>query len=257
MIEYQAPGVALTVSPADGGRITSLRIGGYEIFVTSPIDDPTDNPELRWGCYPMVPWAGRVRHGRFRFDGRDISVPVNLAPHAIHGSGFASVWDVDPDGSLVHEFPSWWPFGGHAVERFKLASSSLTATIEVHADDRPMPAQAGFHPWFRRPVRLRWAPGSMYAVDADGLPDGRLVAPPPGPWDNCFTQIVGAPQLQFDDGPTVIVSSTTSHWVLYDQPAHAICLEPQTGPPDGFNLAPFVVEPGQPLSVSMTLAWGN
>jgi aldose 1-epimerase len=32
-------------------------------------------------------------------------------------------------------------------------------------------------------------------------------------------------------------------------------VEPQTGPPDGFNLAPRIVEPGQVLAMWIDLRW--
>ena len=38
---------------------------------------------IRWGAYPMAPWAGRIRDGRFTFRGRDVRLPLNLPPHAI------------------------------------------------------------------------------------------------------------------------------------------------------------------------------
>ena len=34
-----------------------------------------------------------------------------------------------------------------------LAPESLTATPEVHADERPFPAIVGWHPWFPRTLR--------------------------------------------------------------------------------------------------------
>jgi galactose mutarotase-like enzyme len=42
---------------------------------------------------------------------------------------------------------------------------------------------------------------------------------------------------------------------VFDQPEHAICIEPQTDPPDAFNLSPAVVRPGEPLVVTATWSW--
>jgi galactose mutarotase-like enzyme len=36
-------------------------------------------------------------------------------------------------------------------------------------------------------------------------------------------------------------------------PKHALCVEPQSGPPDGFTLAPLVVTPASPLRRTMKL----
>jgi aldose 1-epimerase len=95
----------------------------------------------------------------------------------------------------------------------------------------------------------------MYERAPDGIPSGRLVPPPPGAWDDCFTGVHEPPRLTFGGGPTVVLTSSCDHWVVYDQPDHAVCVEPQSGPPDGFTLAPCVVEPGAPLVHTMTLSW--
>ena len=78
----------------------------------------------------------------------------------------------------------------------------------------------------------------MYRRDEFGVPTGALVEPTDGPWDDCFV----------DTGPVVlalrprsrrrVTSSDCDHWVVFDEPADATCVEPQSGPPDGFNLAP-------------------
>lgn len=239
------------VDPASGGRLASLTVGGTEVLVAGGPQDPP----MMWGAFPMVPWAGRVRHGRFRFAGRSYDLPLGAPPHAIHGTTYQRPWDVEPDGSLVIDLGPDWPFGGHARQRFDLDGAGLTCTIEVHADTRSMPAQAGWHPWFRRPVRLLFAPRSMYERDSEGIPTGRLVPPPEGPWDDCFTNLLAPPQLSWPDGPTILVTSSCTHWVVFDRMDHGLCVEPQTGPPDGFTLDPHVVEPGEPLVASMTWRW--
>lgn len=252
MLEREVPGARLAVDPAAGGRVAALTVGGTELLVAGTAADP---PTM-WGMFPMVPWAGRVRHGRFTFAGRTHQLPVNAPPHALHGTTFDRPWEVEADGSLVIDLGPHWPFPGHARQRFDLHPTGLTGTIEVHADRHAMPAQAGWHPWFRRPVRLLFAARSQYELDAEGIPTGRLVPPTPGPWDDCFTDLLGPPQLAWPDGPTVVVTSTCTHWVVFDRLDHGLCLEPQTGPPDGLTLAPRVVEPGAPLVASVTLRWG-
>ncbi|HEX9992774.1 MAG TPA: hypothetical protein VGB14_07600, partial [Acidimicrobiales bacterium] len=79
------PAVAV-VDPDCGGRIASLTLDGAELLVTEG-DEPLD-----WGCFPMAPWAGRVRRGRFRFDGREHQLTVDLPPHAIHGTTYTRPW---------------------------------------------------------------------------------------------------------------------------------------------------------------------
>ena len=251
MFELTAGDVVVTVSESDGGRLASLVVGGHERLVSgNSASDP-----LSWGAYPMVPWAGRVRDGVFRFEGQEWQLPINFETHAIHGTCFGRAWTVVSDGSLTIPLGPTWPFGGHAVHRFDLTPAALTCTLEVHAEDRPMPAQAGWHPWFVKPVDLEFHAEQMYEQDAEGIPTGELIPPPSGPWDDCFTGVAEPPQLTWPDGLTLTIESECDHWVVYDRPEHATCVEPQTGPPDGFNVVPRVVEPGEPLVATMTLRW--
>jgi aldose 1-epimerase len=245
---------AARIEPALGGRVASLVIAGRERLVTGgPGDDP-----MGWGSYPMVPWAGRVRHGRFRFAGREHQLPLGLPPHAIHGTGYRAAWTVEGDGALRHDFGPEWPFGGCARQRFTLDAAGLTCTLEVHADRMPMPATIGWHPWFARPVELTFSARSMYRRDGAGIPDGTLVAPGPRPWDDCFTGVDQPPRLTWDDGVTLTMTSSCDHWVVFDELDRGLCVEPQSGPPDAWSLPGaerHVVEPGRPLAATMRLSW--
>lgn len=56
-------------------------------------------------------------------------------------------------------------------------------------------------------------------------------------------------------GQRLRLRADTDHWVVYDGAPHATCVEPQTGPPDGFTLAPNRLEPGQRLQLRFELEW--
>jgi aldose 1-epimerase len=51
------------------------------------------------------------------------------------------------------------------------------------------------------------------------------------------------------------VDSSCDDLVVFDQPTHAICVEPQTGPPDALRLTPVLVEPQWPLVATATFSW--
>lgn len=254
-LRLQAGEARLEVSPADGGRIASLRIGDREILVTEGMGP------VAWGAYPMAPFAGRVRHGAFEFAGRALQLPINWPPHAIHGFVFDRPWTVVDTGTLAIELAEAWPFRGSVVQRFELAPDSLLVTMELTAKE-PMPAVIGWHPWFRRrlapdapSVELRFEAESMFVRDAEGLPTGELVAPGPRPWDDCFSGVWTDPTLTWPGVLELAIGSSCEYWVVFDEPADALCIEPQTGPPDALNLGPTVVEPGQPLIATMEWRW--
>ena len=87
-------------------------------------DDPSAGA-IGWGSYPMAPWAGRLRDGRFAFDGTTHQLPLNHTDedgtrHAIHGTVFDAEWTVDevgPDAITLHcplDTVPGWPFAGTA-----------------------------------------------------------------------------------------------------------------------------------------------
>jgi aldose 1-epimerase len=257
-----AHGPATLVLDAErGGRIASLRVDDLELLVPAPVEAD----ELAWGCYPMAPFAGRVRDGRVRFAGVEHQLARNLPPHAIHGTVYDHPWKVDhaeaTDAVLVTELGDGWPWSGRVVHRVRLGADGLDLRLEVYADDEPFPASCGWHPWWRRrlargdALELDLEAGAMWERGEDGVPTGDLVHPRPGPWDDCFTDLHGPTVLRWPGAIELSVTSTCMDLVVFDEPDDAICVEPQTGPPDALRLAPVVVEPGLPLVAEATFTW--
>ncbi|MEO6102255.1 MAG: aldose epimerase, partial [Pseudoxanthomonas sp.] len=58
-------------------------------------------------------------------------------------------------------------------------------------------------------------------------------------------------------GQQLRLSSDCTHWVVYDQPSFATCVEPQSGPPDAFNLEPSVLAPGATLQKHFLIEWST
>ena len=266
----EAGAARLVVSAVDGGRFASLVVDGDELLVTEG-----DGP-IEWGCYPMAPFAGRIRHGEFIFRGDDVRLPVNLPPHAIHGTVFDRPWRVTGPEMLSIDLGPSWPFPGRVTQRIALLPDGLDATLTLEADVA-MPASLGWHPWFRRrlsgraghlrpasaPVELGFDAATMLVRDADGMPSGATTAPTPRPWDDCFTDVAHPPVVWWPDRLRLEIEADAAFWVVYDERPYAICVEPQTDPPDFVNLAaaagaePTSVEPGRPLAVTMRWRWGR
>jgi aldose 1-epimerase len=259
MVELEAGEARVRISPLAGGRVASIEVGGTELLITGDIgDDP-----MLWGSYPMVPYAGRVRDAQFLWDGRVVHLPTghlspNLAPHAIHGTGFIAIWDVVDQGPDHAELRCdlAWSRGGFAHQHVQLLPDALVCVLTVSAGALSMPATIGWHPWFRKPLADDLRFESMYRRGDDGLPTGELITPTTRPWDDCFVGPLAPPRLQMTADLSVAITSDCDHWVVYDEPAHATCVEPQSGPPDAFNLGRCPrLEPGEMLQRTMTIAW--
>lgn len=230
-----------------------MDVGGVDLIVGP---DPS-LPATGWGSFPMVPWAGRIRNGRFSFDGVDHQLPINFEQHAIHGTGFEQAWEVvaSDERSVALACRLAWVLGGESEQAIVLADDSLTCTLTVRAVDKPMPAVIGWHPWFVKPEQVDLRFDHMYLRDDEYITDGRVVAPPPPPWDDCFAGLLATPRIWIR-GVAVSITSDCDYWVIYDVPAHATCIEPQSGPPDAFNLGGAErLEPGEELRRTMTIRW--
>jgi galactose mutarotase-like enzyme len=258
-VTLRAADAEVGVDPSRGARLASLRIGGTEVLRQGE----------RYGCFVMAPWCGRTDQGRFRNGGELYQLPLNAGPHALHGTVRDATWRTvrhdERTAVFDHDLSDPWPWEGRVTQIVELAEDGrgLTLTLGVESADETFPAQAGWHPWFLRnlgrggeDVRVDFAPEWQEERGADHIPTGRRVEPQPGPWDDCF----GMPQgvdvtLTWPRELELRVTGRTEWVVVYDEQPEAVCVEPQTGPPNGLNTRPRLVTAIDPLEVSASLGW--
>ena len=251
----EAPGVSATVDLVAGGRLSSLRIDGHELLKT------TGDGPFAWGSFPMVPFAGRIRDAILWFDGVRHDLPASMPPHAIHGTVLDRRWLPVDEGVIGVDLGPDWPFRGRAFQGFALGPDSLTCRLELHADE-PMPASIGWHPYLLRridgvgaPLELELDAGAMLVRDPAGIATDVTVKPGPGPWDDCFLGLRRPPLVRWPGFLALTIESDCPAWVIYTELEDAICVEPQTAPPNALNTQPTVVRPGEPLIAEMTWRW--
>ncbi|MBA1681993.1 hypothetical protein G9H42_31460, partial [Escherichia coli] len=73
--------IHLQIYPHDGARITSLKAFGSEVLRQWQ----PQRRAFQYGCFPMVPWAGRLGNATLNAGGQCYSLPANKPPHALHG----------------------------------------------------------------------------------------------------------------------------------------------------------------------------
>ncbi|WP_426368769.1 aldose 1-epimerase [Streptomyces sp. E-08] len=247
----------LTINAEHGCRIESLRIGDTEVLRQGE----------RYGSFPMVPWCGRTENGRFRNGVTTHQLPVNAAPHAIHGTVRDRAWKSArtsaTEAVFTCELDDPWPYKGRVTQVFELAEDSLTLRFGVETYDDSFPAQAGWHPWFLRnlggggqDVTIGFTPAWQEERGENHLPTGRRIDPLPGPWDDCFGMPDGVDVTLTWPGELELKVASRAEWVvIYDEPEDAVCVEPQSGPPNGLNTLPRLVTPIDPLEVASTWSW--
>jgi aldose 1-epimerase len=262
---------AVTVSPDRGGRLAQIEVGARRLL---------RGPEHAhlgwafWGSYPLIPWCNRIPDGRFRFEGRDLAVPVNWADgSAIHGLGMDAPWRVASQGQAAVELTIEMAEGPYRVsggQLLELTDDSLHQRLEVtNQGDDDVPVGLGIHPWFRAgavrvPADLMW-PGDGPIPDGPATPvsgddDLRTLRVPP-PMDRCYSGLtdteVEVPGVRLSwAGPVTQV-------VVYSEEPGWVCVEPVTMANDGFRLrhqgvagaGVIVLPPGETVGVSYRFEW--
>jgi aldose 1-epimerase len=249
----------LQVYPQDGGRITSLQAFGLEVLRQW-------NPQrkaFQYGCFPMVPWVGRLGNATLNAHGQRYALPANKPPHALHGMACYSSWEIIEQSAnqltLCMPLVSPWPWPGKVLQRLSLSDDSLTLRLEIHAQVDEFPASAGWHPWFAKQIRpdaqegelqLFFAPDWQEEQGEDELPTGNKIAPGPGPWDDCFGFSSGlGVGLQWPGLLSMRMISAAQSLVVFDKQPDATCVNPLTQPPNAINATPQWVRPGDPLVI--------
>ena len=260
MITLKHTHCRLEIDEQHGGRIAQCYINDTPILV-EVCNDP-----LLWGAYPMAPWVGRLKNGELHVKDRCYRFPLNLAPHAIHGTCFDQPWHVDAHDEhslrMSHQLSAPWPFPGRVEQIIRLEHKRVHCEMLLHSDAEPFPASMGWHPWFKRKLNsgqaleLSFSAEHAYACDDSLIPTGELTTMPPAPWDDCFIGLHHAPVLTWPGFIELTISSTQKHWVVYSKPEHAICVEPQSAPANAINSSNcFIVRPDHPLHIDMSWSW--
>lgn len=260
-------------------------------------------PEDRYGVsddcasFVLAPWSNRLRDARFTFRGRSHRLPVNSPDGtAIHGVARDHPWRITDrdESSVVLDFDSAgtgspFPWRFTTSVTYRLDGGTLTVgTSLTNADEVPIPAGFGHHPYFRRglagaadEVELEVPCHHQYelarnlpALDATPVPvEPRLDFRTLRPLGEQFVDDVltgrepGAPvRLRYPDAGiavTMTVDELYRDFVVYVPQAGKpfFAVEPVTNTNDGFNLfehgtpstGVFVLEPGESRAAAFSL----
>ena len=283
MVELIDDGFVTRIDPANGGRIVSLVIGGVERILPRA-RARAHEPALYWGCYPMVPWAGRLANGRIPTQDGEVRLEPNLPPSAIHGLGFDKSWEIVERSATAVTMTCelrglGWPFGGRALQTLRAGEKSLELELEVGGYTTAGPAGLGWHPWFTRPptgdLELRVDASAVLVLDADGVPTGQVRRVTPsedlraGPslgdrrLDHVYVRSKGPAIVRWPDLELRIEYDKSLQTVVVHTPPEGVCVEPQTMWPNAPLLAAAglrdtglrTLAPGDTLSASERWTW--
>ena len=161
-----------------GAYVKSLHMEGQDILRLSP-----DGEQTHGGMALLLPFANRVRHARYAWEGREYSLPRNNGEHSIHGLTRDLLWNLEIIRENIGKCSTKLSNHGYPVElhiavTFELGKDTFTTSIEVeNRGKKAAPFMAGMHPYFRS--EECWSIESMQNLlrlnyESEYFPDGSM-----------------------------------------------------------------------------------
>lgn len=251
------------LAPDCGGALTRFEIGFapsvLEILRPARADRSHAYCSLGASCFPLIPYGGRLRDGRFTLEGRSFQLPLNAPPerHSSHGDGWTRSWSLTHldrhSAAMTLDADDGAPFRYRCVQLIVVKEERLSVELSVcNLSDHRIPMGFGLHPYFpdragafiraNLPSRWCWDAEMMPTSretnpDASGLLRGQAVAQLPvaveyADWDG--RALIDWPQR----GLSVELTTTPPlrHAVVWVPDGEEFfCFEPMSHGTDGFN----------------------
>jgi aldose 1-epimerase len=252
------------VLPAVGARLHRLRAFGQDLLRTPHDLRPHLDDPYFYGSYPMAPWCNRVAAGPAMVAGRAIDLAATFPDGtAIHGQVSRRPWEVDGDGVFrIAGGGGGWPWPYEVEQRIRIDGDRLQLDLRLtNRSTDPMPGGIGFHPWFRRPIRVAIAAALVHPsnvatearpVPVSGIFDRRRLEALPDGLDSTWTDLADPPVVLVWPNAgvraTMTVEAPTRFIVAASLPGtDAVAVEPQTHAPDGLRR----LERGEPGGLAL------
>lgn len=249
--EWQA-----VVCPRLGGNIIGLRCGEKDVL--RPLEDEEQlkiNPYL-FGSPILMP-ANRTFEGRFRFEDREYSLPLNEPQNNcnLHGSVLyeafeaVSVTEQSAVLRLVDRECGSYPFPFALTVTYSLSERGLSADYEVeNVGEGNMPLTFYLHTTFVEPEDFSCPIDMCQEMDGHHIPTGRYIAlnaeeseivlcsPSLGRVISGYYRSCGNVARVGDYKYTVL--DNFDHWIFFNGRGESdlLCVEPQSGKVNGLNM---------------------
>ena len=158
-----------------------MTVGSEQVPLLRPSASDAAAVATAAGCFPLLPFANRVRGNSFVYEGRqyDLEANTDWDRHYLHGEGWTSDWrliEVSPN-HLVQAFEhgpaKGTPYVYEARQAISLRDGCMTLTLSVtNRGDVALPFGLGWHPFFPLTPKttLRAAATSYWQEDEQWLP---------------------------------------------------------------------------------------
>ena len=264
------------ICPRLGGNIIKLKYEGRDVL--RPLNDEEDlkiSPYL-YGAPILMP-ANRTKAGRFVFEGKEYSMPINEPLHGnnLHGQVlYQSFEAIEAEGNvaelrLVDRACKSYPFPFSMKVTYSLSDGGLNCRYEVeNAGESNMPLTFCLHTTFVEPEDFVCPIDLCQEKDEHHVPTGRYIAlnseereittgsPSRGRIISGYYRSCGNTARV---GEYIYsVSDNFDHWIFYNGAGKGgyLCVEPQAGKVNGLNMddGHIVLSPGEKISFETTIS---
>ncbi|HLZ84898.1 MAG TPA: aldose 1-epimerase [Caulobacteraceae bacterium] len=186
-MRLRAGALELVLSPEVGGSISRfdlVRDGDREPLMRAAPDG--SRKVLEAACFPLAPFANRIRNGTFACDGRTIALTPNMAGDRspLHGQAWLGRWTVEAADErsarlAFHHAGGEWPWTYEVRQAFSLDEGGLSVALACrNLSAELMPCGLGLHPYFpcNRDTALDAVVEAVWTIDAEVLPVAREAA---------------------------------------------------------------------------------
>jgi aldose 1-epimerase len=245
----------------DGAHVAHLSLDGEEVVKPS-----NDGGQAHGGIAVLVPYAGRIRDGRYTFEGTSFRLPVSRDGHAIHGFAKDALWKLvrEKTGSITlgsRLSSAGYPGVLDARITYSVRPGSFSTECAVtNVGSRSCPFVAGFHPYFlAQSWRIvttgrtyRYTLADEYFPTGERRPFSFAEVGPGTSLDDCF-RVAGAIRLEAEGRTLVITRRRMPYLVVYNgkyAEGTSVAIEPYTGLDDAYNngIGLVVLKPGESFS---------
>lgn len=265
------------VLPSFGANLVHLCYQGREILRKPPdLSALAENPVL-YGMPILMP-PNRTAGGRFEFQGRTWSLPINEPAfhNHLHGRFYDASFAILEQSEnhvacSIKNSGAYFPFPCQLTCRILLEDCGLKHELTIqNTGHGPMPLVVGFHTNFARPHHFSVPIGKRWGTDENHIPTGKLIdldsherrfrdgMNPEGQIISGFFTATGRTALI--DSFEYSVSEPFDQWILFNGHGQDfLSIEPQVGPVNALNQPGSypILDPGSEKTLTSTIRHRN
>lgn len=240
-----------------GAYAVGLSLDGTDLF------KPTgDGKQQHGGAAVLIPYAGRIRKGRYTFEGKEYQFATEPDGDSLHGFGKDRRWQVEDNRADSVTFGALLKNRGYpgtldTKVKYDIGPRVFSTGCTVtNVGRRAVPFVVGFHPYFLASEWRLSATGKVYRYELEDefFPTGKketfdfATIGAASHLDDEFRS-AGTVKLETDRYTIVMKRYNMSYLVIFNgrqAEGKSVSIEPYTGLDDAFNnrIGLRVIEPG-------------